>query len=142
MCEERDKLTQELKRTPELIEKALADLKEQREHTLQLAALLCYTTLSVGYQCFGNVCFPAHLFCTSSSDESKLRWQQQQLEQSRAEVRQALAGGAEAERSLQQIQAQLEESKVNLEELRSELLSQQEHSERGEAAASVTVFQP
>nr|XP_040036435.1 coiled-coil alpha-helical rod protein 1 [Gasterosteus aculeatus aculeatus] len=92
VCEERDKLTQELKRTPELIEKALADLKEQHE--------------------------------------SKLRWQQQQLEQSRAEVRQALAGGAEAERSLQQIQAQLEESKVNLEELRSELLSQQEHSER------------
>ncbi|KAL6098944.1 cchcr1 [Pungitius sinensis] len=92
VCEERDKLTQELKRTPELIEKALADLKEQYE--------------------------------------SKLRRQQQQLEQSWAEVRQALAGGAEAERSLQQIQAQLEESKVNLEELRCELLSQQEHSER------------
>lgn len=32
VCEERDKLTQELKRTPELIEKALADLKEQCEH--------------------------------------------------------------------------------------------------------------
>ncbi|KAG7223270.1 hypothetical protein INR49_015626 [Caranx melampygus] len=31
VCEERDKLTQELKRTPELIEKALADLKEQYE---------------------------------------------------------------------------------------------------------------
>ena len=33
MCEERDKLTQELKRTPELIEKALAGLKEQREYS-------------------------------------------------------------------------------------------------------------
>ncbi|KAI4814035.1 hypothetical protein KUCAC02_003249 [Chaenocephalus aceratus] len=64
-CEERDKLTQELKRTPELIERALADLKEQEE----------------------------------------------------------------AEQSLQQIQAQLEESKVNLEKLGAELLSQQEHSE-------------
>lgn len=31
VCDERDRLTQELKRTPELIEKALADLKEQRE---------------------------------------------------------------------------------------------------------------
>ncbi|KAM8897350.1 coiled-coil alpha-helical rod protein 1 isoform 3-T3 [Spinachia spinachia] len=101
VCKERDKLTQELRRTPELIEKALADLKEQ-----------------------------SHLFCTSSSDESKLRRQQQQLEQSWAEVRQALAGGAEAERSLQQIQAQLEESKVDLEELRCELLNQQERSER------------
>lgn len=32
VCEERDKLTQELKRTPELIDKTLADLKEQCEH--------------------------------------------------------------------------------------------------------------
>lgn len=31
VCEERDKLAQELKRTPELIEKTLADLKEQCE---------------------------------------------------------------------------------------------------------------
>uniref|UniRef100_A0A3P8S0R3 Coiled-coil alpha-helical rod protein 1 n=1 Tax=Amphiprion percula TaxID=161767 RepID=A0A3P8S0R3_AMPPE len=31
VCEERDRLTQELKRTPELIEKALANLKEQYE---------------------------------------------------------------------------------------------------------------
>ncbi|XP_074467133.1 coiled-coil alpha-helical rod protein 1 [Sebastes fasciatus] len=89
VCEERDKLTQELKRTPELIERALADLKEQYE--------------------------------------SKLRRQQQlALEQSWM----ALAGREEADQSLQQIQAQLEESKVNLEKLRSELLSQQEHSER------------
>ncbi|XP_033969832.1 coiled-coil alpha-helical rod protein 1 [Trematomus bernacchii] len=92
VCEERDKLTQELKRTPELIERALADLKEQYE--------------------------------------SRLRQQQQQaLELSRAEVRQAVAGREEAEQSLQQIQAQLEESKVNLEKLGAELLSQQEHSE-------------
>nr|XP_033955203.1 coiled-coil alpha-helical rod protein 1 isoform X2 [Pseudochaenichthys georgianus] len=34
-CEERDKLTQELKRTPELIERALADLKEQYESRLR-----------------------------------------------------------------------------------------------------------
>lgn len=33
MCEERDKLTQELKRTPELIEKTLADLKEKCEYS-------------------------------------------------------------------------------------------------------------
>lgn len=52
------------------------------------------------------------------------------------EVRQAVAGREEAEQSLQQIQAQLEESRVNLEKLRSELLSQQEHSERGEAVAA------
>ncbi|TDH04819.1 hypothetical protein EPR50_G00136380 [Perca flavescens] len=93
VCEERDKLTQELKRTPELIGKALADLKEQYE--------------------------------------SKLRQQQQQaLEQNWVEVRQAVAGREEAEQSLQQVQAQLEESKVNLEKLRSVLRSQQEHSER------------
>ncbi|KAM9348605.1 coiled-coil alpha-helical rod protein 1 [Symphorus nematophorus] len=92
VCEERDKLTQELKRTPELIEKALADLKEQYE--------------------------------------SRLRQQQQEMEQSWVEVRQAVAGREEAVQSLQQIQAQLEQSKINLEKLRSELLSQQEHSER------------
>ncbi|XP_078122540.1 coiled-coil alpha-helical rod protein 1 isoform X2 [Sander vitreus] len=92
VCEERDKLTQELKRTPELIGKALADLKEQYE--------------------------------------SKLRLQQQALEQNWVEVRQAVAGREEAEQSLQQVQAQLEENKVNLEKLRSVLLSQQEHSER------------
>ncbi|XP_035033633.1 coiled-coil alpha-helical rod protein 1 [Hippoglossus stenolepis] len=92
VCEERDKLTQELKRTPELIEKALADLKEQYE--------------------------------------SKRRQQQQELEQSWTEVRQAAAGREEAERSLQHSQAQLEECKGNLEKLRSELLTQQEHSEQ------------
>ncbi|KAF3705921.1 Coiled-coil alpha-helical rod protein 1 Alpha-helical coiled-coil rod protein [Channa argus] len=90
--EERHKLTQELKRTPELIEKALADLKEQYE--------------------------------------GKLRQQQQDLEQSWVELCQAVAGRKDAEQSLQQIQAQLEESKVNLEKLCSELLIQQEHSER------------
>ncbi|XP_030294927.1 coiled-coil alpha-helical rod protein 1 [Sparus aurata] len=35
VCEERDRLTQELKRTPELIEKTLADLKEQHESNLK-----------------------------------------------------------------------------------------------------------
>ncbi|XP_029303254.1 coiled-coil alpha-helical rod protein 1 isoform X2 [Cottoperca gobio] len=61
--------------------------------------------------------------------ESKLRRQEQKaLEQNWMEVRQAVAGREEAEQSLQQIQAQLEESKVNLEKLHSELLSQQEHS--------------
>ncbi|XP_034745829.1 coiled-coil alpha-helical rod protein 1 isoform X2 [Etheostoma cragini] len=93
VCEERDKLSRELKRTPELIEKALADLKEQYESQLRLQ-------------------------------------QQKAMEQSRVEVRQAVAGREEAEQSLQQIQAQLEESKVNLEKLRSVLLSQQEHSDR------------
>ncbi len=52
------------------------------------------------------------------------------------EVRQAVAGREEANQSLQQIQAQLEESKVNLEILRSELISQQELSKHGEAKAS------
>ncbi|XP_069581639.1 coiled-coil alpha-helical rod protein 1 isoform X3 [Brachyistius frenatus] len=92
VCEERDKLTQELKRTPELIEKALADLKEQYE--------------------------------------SKARKQQQELEQSWLEVRQTVAGREKAEETLQQIQAQLEETKVDLEKIRCELLSQQEHSEQ------------
>ncbi|XP_029374587.1 coiled-coil alpha-helical rod protein 1 [Echeneis naucrates] len=92
VCGERDKLAQELKRTPELIEKALADLKEQYE--------------------------------------SKQRQQKKELEESLVEVRQAVAGREKAEQSLQQIQAQLEETKVNLEKLCSELLVQQEHSER------------
>lgn len=47
-----------------------------------------------------------------------------------------MAGREEAEQSLQQIQAELQESKVNLEKLCSELLIQQEHSERGEVAAT------
>lgn len=84
--------------------------------------------------------------CIFASDESKLRRQQQDLEQSWMEVRQAVAGREVAEQSLQQIQAQLEESKVNLENLRSELLIQQEQSERGEAAPALnhmtTCFQP
>lgn len=90
-------------------------------------------------------CVPLSSLCTSSSDENKHRRQQQELEQSWAEVRQAVAGRQEAEQSLQQIQAQLGESKVNLEKLRSELLIQREHSEQGEAAATlsrITVFQP
>ncbi|XP_041656623.1 coiled-coil alpha-helical rod protein 1 isoform X2 [Cheilinus undulatus] len=90
--DERDKLTQELKRTPELIMKALADLKEQYE--------------------------------------GKVEQQQQELEQSWMEACQAVSGREEAERKLQEIQAQLKESEINLETLRSELLSQQEHSER------------
>uniref|UniRef100_A0A8C5HT12 Coiled-coil alpha-helical rod protein 1 n=1 Tax=Gouania willdenowi TaxID=441366 RepID=A0A8C5HT12_GOUWI len=74
VCEERDRLTQELKRTPELIEKALTDLKLQCE-MLQMPHLCCYT--------FSR---------------------------------------QEAEQSLQQTRAQLEESEVSLEKLRCELL--------------------
>lgn len=83
--------------------------------------------------------------CISTSDESKQKQQRQELEQSWMEVQQAVAGREKAEQSLQQIQAQLEETKVNLEELRSEQLIQQERSERGEAAATLSfmaVFQP
>ncbi|XP_040929675.2 coiled-coil alpha-helical rod protein 1 isoform X2 [Betta splendens] len=92
VCEERDKLTQELKRTPELIEKTLVDLREQYE--------------------------------------GKLKQQQQDLEQRCMEVRLAVAGREAAEQGLQQVQAQLEESRVNLEKLCTELLIQQEQSER------------
>ncbi|XP_072231355.1 coiled-coil alpha-helical rod protein 1 [Leuresthes tenuis] len=92
VCEERDRLAQELKRTPELIEKALADLKEQYE--------------------------------------SKVRQQQQEMEQGCVAVKLAVAGKEKAEENLQQIQAQLEESNVSLERLRCELLRQQEHSEQ------------
>lgn len=128
VCEERDKLTQELKRTPELIEKSLTDLKEQCEHPYNLQHLIIKHYLFICWvSMFGNVYVSVYL-CMSSSDESKLRQQQQELEQSWVEVRRAVAGREEA-------QAQLEESKVNREELSSELLSQQEHSERGEAAA-------
>lgn len=135
VCEERDKLTQELKRTPELIEKSLTDLKEQCEHPYNLQHLIIKHYLFICWvSMFGNVYVSVYL-CVSSSDESKLRQQQQELEQSWVEVRRAVAGREEAEQSLQQIQAQLEESKVNREEHSSELLSQQEHSERGEAAA-------
>ncbi|KAM4545279.1 coiled-coil alpha-helical rod protein 1 isoform 2-T2 [Odontesthes bonariensis] len=92
VCEERDRLTQELKRTPELIEKALADLKEQYE--------------------------------------SKVRQQQQEMEQGCVAVKLAAAGREEAQEKLLQIQAQLEESNVSLERLGCELLRQQEHSEQ------------
>lgn len=91
VCEERDKLIQELRRTPQLIEKALADLKEQYD--------------------------------------SKVKQQQQDLEHSCMEVRLAVAAQEQAERSLQEIRAQLEESNASLEGLRCELLRQQEQSE-------------
>lgn len=61
--------------------------------------------------------------CTSSSDESKCRQQQQDLEQSWTDRQ-------KAEQSLQQIQARLEESEVSVEKLGSELILQQEQSEQ------------
>ncbi|XP_037544025.1 coiled-coil alpha-helical rod protein 1, partial [Nematolebias whitei] len=91
VCEERDKLTQELKRTPELVEKALVDLKEQHE--------------------------------------SDMRRQQQELEHSCTELKLAVAAEEKAEQSLQQTQAQLEESNTRLERLRCELLRQHEQSQ-------------
>lgn len=87
------------------------------------------------------MCLSSH--CESSTVENKVRQQQQELEQSWVEVQQAVAGREKAEESLQQIQAQLEDSEVNVEKLHCELLSQQEHSEQGEAAAILsymTVF--
>lgn len=68
------------------------------------------------------------------SDESKLRHQQQELEQSLVEVRRAAGGREQAEHNLRLIQAQLGECRVNLEEVSRELLHQQEHSDRGECA--------
>lgn len=92
VSEERDNLTQELKRTPELIEKALSDLKEQYE--------------------------------------SRLMHKQQELEQSLLDVQQTTASRVEAQQSLVQIQDLLEEREVKSEQLRCELLRQQESSER------------
>lgn len=71
----------------------------------------------------------------SLTDESKFKQQQQDLEHSCMEVRLAVAAKEQAERSLQEIQAQLEESNASLERLRCELLRQQEQSEQGEVAA-------
>lgn len=56
------------------------------------------------------------------------------------EAREAAAGREEAEQRLQQIQAQLEESRVNLESASSELLGLQERSRRGEAAVWIEPF--
>lgn len=88
----------------------------------------------------GGLYLAAHVvrltFCTCSPDESKLRQQQQDLEQSCTDVRLAVAGREAAEQSLQQVQAQLDESKVDLDKLCAELLIQQERSERGKAAAA------
>lgn len=81
---------------------------------------------------FGSVYILVYL-SMSSSDEIKLMQQQQELEQSWLEVRRAVASREEAEQRRQQVQAQLEESRINLEELSSELLNQQERSKRGEA---------
>lgn len=79
---------------------------------------------------------------TSFSDESKLRHQQQELEQSWVEVRRAAAGREQAEHNLQLIQAQLGECRVNLEEVSRELLHQQERSDRGECAWFLTLTYP
>lgn len=45
MREERHKLTQELKRTPELISKTLADLKEQRKYAYKSQQLIFFVYL-------------------------------------------------------------------------------------------------
>lgn len=74
-------------------------------------------------------------------DESDLGHRQQELEQSWLEVRRAVAGRDEAEHHLQRTQAHLGECRANLEELSSELLGQQERSERGEAT-TLSVVQP
>lgn len=141
VCEERDKLTQELKRTPELIDKSLAHLKEQCEHPYNSQHPLITHHLFI---CWVLLLFATEYvsvyLCMSSTDEGSLKQQQQELEQSWAEVQQAVAGREEAEQRLQQIQAQLEESRVNLEEVSSELCHQQERSERGEAAVVVFFF--
>uniref|UniRef100_A0A8C6U2Z5 Coiled-coil alpha-helical rod protein 1 n=1 Tax=Neogobius melanostomus TaxID=47308 RepID=A0A8C6U2Z5_9GOBI len=92
VSEERDKLTLELKRTPELIEKALSDLKEQYE--------------------------------------GRLMQKQQRLEQSVLDVQEAVTVREEAQRSLELLQDQLQQAEVKLEQLSSELLSQQESSQR------------
>lgn len=47
MRDERDKLTQELKRTPELIDKSLANLKEQCEHLYNSPHLIIAHYLSI-----------------------------------------------------------------------------------------------
>lgn len=70
----------------------------------------------------------------SVSDESKVKHQQQELEQSWEEVRRAAAGRQQAERDLRLIQAQLGECRVSLEERSRELFHQQERSDRGECA--------
>lgn len=79
---------------------------------------------------------------TSSTDESKVRQQQQELEQSWVQVQQAVAGREQAEQNLQQIQAQLEDTEVTLERARCQLLSQQEHSEQSKAARCVPFRKP
>lgn len=72
---------------------------------------------------------------TSFTDESNVRQQQQELERSCTELQLAVAAKEKAEQSLQQTQAQLEESNTRLERLRCELLRQQEQSQHGEGAA-------
>lgn len=132
--EERDKLTKELKRTPELIEITLADLREQCEHP--------YNSHSDGQKSTCSNVWVSLCFWTSFPDESKLRHQQQELEQSWVEVRRAAAGREQAEHNLRLIQAQLGECRVNLEEVSRELLHQQEHSDRSECAWLLTFTYP
>lgn len=123
--EERDKLTKELKRTPELIEITLAQLREQCKRPENAQPDGQKSTCS-------KVWVPLCL-CTSFSDESKLRRQQQELEQSWVEVRRAAAGGEQAEHDLRLVQAQLGECRVSLEEVSRDLLHQKEHGERSES---------
>nr|XP_061801163.1 coiled-coil alpha-helical rod protein 1-like [Nerophis lumbriciformis] len=92
VSEEKLKLTQELKKTPELIEEALADMKEEYE--------------------------------------SKLRQQQEELEQCRNETQKAVSGREEVQQNLRDVLAQLEVGNGRRDELQSKLLSQKEHSEQ------------
>ncbi|KAG5843478.1 hypothetical protein ANANG_G00151360 [Anguilla anguilla] len=92
VCEERDNLVQELKRTPDLIEKALSEAHKRFE--------------------------------------SELKELKQSLLQSREKALKAEAGHSQALQKLQEAHTDMEEQTKSLEELRAELVNQEEQSER------------
>ncbi|CAL8268498.1 unnamed protein product [Merluccius merluccius] len=99
--EEREELSQELRRTPELIDKALAELRET----------------------FG----------------CQLKEQQEELDQSRGALAEALSSREEVQQREQETQARLQETEARLEEAHSQLLLQQEQSQQALRSAESQV---
>ncbi|KAM4619797.1 coiled-coil alpha-helical rod protein 1 [Polymixia lowei] len=103
VCEERDRLTQELKRTPQLIESALADLREQFESKLrQQRQELEQSWAEVHESAAGR-----------EEAQQRLRQAQTQLEESKVNLEQLgsqlLSKQEQSERALQERVSEMEE---------------------------------
>ncbi|XP_077447571.1 coiled-coil alpha-helical rod protein 1 isoform X2 [Stigmatopora argus] len=117
---EKSQLARELRKTPQLIDKALADMKEE-----------CEVPLEAKNGPFGSLSFRSGFaLARRAADESKLERQRGELERCREQAQKAEAGGEELGQNLRDVLARLEGSEDAREELRSRLLSQKERGQQ------------